>query len=227
MSKWSFCICSGGGEESRDRIDKILSSIWNQNIPDDNYEILIIGPDKLKAHNLKHIKFDESVKKAWITKKKNDLARFAKFQNLCVMHDYVILKNDWYNGFQKFGYNWSHCMNPIANMDGIRFRDWVTWLTPPGSPPTADTIRFLEYDDHSMTNQQYISGTYYCVKKDWALKYPLDERKVWGQSEDVHWSYECRDFWDYKCNPHSLVQFIKQKPHHPISPMVLCNPYKG
>lgn len=216
---------SGGGEEFRLRVDKILTSIYNQNIDDNDYEILIIGPDEIKGHNVRYMPFDESVKKAWITKKKNDMARIAKFDNLCVMHDYIILKNGWYDGYQKFGYDWSHCMNPIADKAGVRFRDWVTWLANPGESPTSNTIKFLDYDDHSMIRKQYISGSYYCVKKDWAIKYLLDERKRWSQSEDVLWSHQCRPSWNYKCNSNSLVQFIKDKTPHPISSTKLCEPY--
>lgn len=222
MSKWTFGIITAGGEEANVNISKAILSIYDQNIPLDSYEIIIVGGEPCDGPNIKYIPFDETQKKAWITKKKNIIAREASFPNLCLMHDYVILKDGWYKGFEEFGYDWSHCMNPIANKDGIRFRDWVTWLTPPGVHPNKDTIRFLNYDDQSMVKKQYISGTYYCVKKSWALQQPLDERKSWGQSEDVKWSMECRDRWNYRCNPNSMVQFLKQKDPHPIINKRLC-----
>lgn len=223
MSKWTFgIITSGENEQTKQNLAKCVFSIYAQRIPISDFEIIIVGGDDFQGRNLTHVPFDESIKRAWITKKKNIISREAKYPNICMMHDYVILKNGWYQGFEEFGYDWSHCMNPIANKDGIRFRDWVTWLTPAGVQPNKNTIRFLNYNDQSMVKKQYISGTYYCVKKSWAIQQPLDEKKSWGQSEDVKWSFECRDRWNYKCNTNSMVQFLKQKQPHPVTDQRLC-----
>jgi hypothetical protein len=40
---------------------------------------------------------------------------------------------------------------------------------------------------------------------------PLDERRGWGQGEDVEWSFRCRNFWNYKMNSNSSVRFLKAK----------------
>lgn len=222
MSKWTFGIITAGGEEARERVSKAIFSIYAQNIPSDNYEIIIVGGEPFNGNNLRHIPFDERVRKAWITRKKNIVAHEARFENLCLMHDYIILKDGWYEGYEKFGYEWDCCINPIANKDGLRFRDWVTWLSPPNEHPNAQTVQFLDYHDDSRIREQYISGSYYCVKKKWAIKWPLDERRGWGESEDVEWSHLCRPYWVYKCNPDSMVQFLKQKEPHPPTDQRLC-----
>ena len=54
---------------NKNRVLNIIQSIENENIP--NYEIIIIGGDKIEGRNVKHIEFDETIKKMWITKKKN------------------------------------------------------------------------------------------------------------------------------------------------------------
>ena len=57
----------------------------------------------------------------------------------------------------------------------------------------------------------YISGAYFCAKKQFMLKYPLDETLIWGQGEDVEWSFRSREIWNYKCNPNSIVKLLKYK----------------
>ncbi len=63
----SFGILTYPGNENEAK--KAIKSIENQEIS--NYEILIIGGNNhYRNRNLKHIKFDESIKNGWITKKK-------------------------------------------------------------------------------------------------------------------------------------------------------------
>lgn len=223
MIKWTFGIITAGGKESREYITKILNSIYSQGIPIEDYEIIIVGGDPWEDHKkVIHIPFDESQKAGWITKKKNIIANEANFPNLCLMHDYVILKPGWYEGFEEFGMEWDCCMTKIANKDGLRFRDHVTWDCAKGQRPAPGTVRFIDYDDLSQIKNQYISGTYYCVKKDFAIKHPLNNKLTHGKSEDVDWAYRVRHFWNYKMNKNSTVQFLKQKPPHPISNEKVC-----
>jgi hypothetical protein len=48
----------------------------------------------------------------------------------------------------------------------------------------------------------YISGAYFIIKKQIALQYPLNEKLVWGQGEDVELSQRLTDNnIVLKCNP--------------------------
>jgi hypothetical protein len=103
---------------------KIIDSIELQNIP--NYEIIIVGCNKnLKKKNCTCIHFDETIYPGWITKKKNILTHNAKYENVVYMHDYIVLDKNWYNGYLRYGNNFDIIINPIQNLDGSRFRDWV------------------------------------------------------------------------------------------------------
>ena len=94
---WTFGIITAGN--NFDNLSKICDSIYNQQIPEEQYEIIIVGGNNIELPNVRHIPFDESKKSKWITKKKNIIAENAKFDNLCIMHDYIILDNQWYKHF--------------------------------------------------------------------------------------------------------------------------------
>jgi hypothetical protein len=211
--KWSFGIVY----HDTDLIDTIVNSIVNQeNISPEKYEILLVGCEtesilktvanfKSKKIDIKNFHFDESIKKAWTTRKKNLTALYAKYENLCITHDYIGFCKGWYKGFIEFGSDWDVCMNPIRFSDNKRFRDWISFKEYWGSP------EFVSYNDNSKTQKMYISGTYWCAKKTFMLKNPMNEQLSWGQGEDLEWSHRCRNTWNYKLNINSPVKILKEK----------------
>ncbi len=165
-----------------------------------NHEIIVIGKCNLSSDNLKVVSFNQGEKPMWITRKKNMISDQARFENVCYLHDYIILDKDWYAGYEKFGYNWDMCMNQIINKNGKRFRDWTLWYP-----------QLINYDDNTKTKDMYISGSYFCAKKQFMIKYRLNESLTWGQGQDVDHSHRVRNFWNYKMNKQSKVYFLKQK----------------
>ncbi len=207
--KWTFGISLG---EVPYFVQSIVSSIRNQSINIKDYEIILIGNCKhpliehLNGSDIKKIEFDESIKPRWITKKKNIIAQEAKFDNISIHHDYVSLHKDWYKHFLNFKEDWNVCMTRMENPSGKRFRDWVTWSW-------TSNIDYVDYLDDSRTNEMYVSGSYWCVKKDFMLQHPLDENRCWGQGEDVEWSERIRvdNLWKYSCNWKSKTLLMKEK----------------
>ena len=53
--------------------------------------------------------------------------------------------------------------------------------------------------------------SYWVGKKDVMTEFPLNERLLWGQSEDVEWSLRIREKYDFSMNKHSSVQLLKYK----------------
>ena len=181
---WSFGIIFGNmkdlsgddknyGVDPYENVKKVIESIRKQNI--ENYEIILVGDhyhaEGITGDDIIKVDFDESIRKAWITKKKNIVAQTAKYENLSIHHDYITLDDEWYEGFQNFGYEWDVCM-------------------------------------------MYISGGYFCVKRDYLLSNPLDETLVAGEGEDLEWSVRLRQNWNYRCNPNSKVVLCKPKQNH-------------
>jgi len=188
-------------------IREMVDSIYRQNIP--IFEIIIIGGSELdiyKDANITHIPFDETIKPMWITKKKNLITEHAKYENIVYLHDYIILLDDWYKGFLKYGDDFKICMTKMLTFDDQRYRDWhIGW-----SPIINTTNEYLiPYDMTHLSKYMYISGAYWVAKKEIMEMYPLNEDLCWGQGEDAEWSNRYRIDNDYSINKHSTVKLLK------------------
>lgn len=214
---FTFGIITDGRNEIF--INTIIDSIEKQNIP--NYEIIVVGGNNILRDNVIHIPFDESIKSKWITKKKNIITENSKYENIVYLHDYIYLEDGWYEGFLKFGNDFDVCMNIIKNTDDSRFRDWTLWadLSSMNNILTTEEIKYLEnnrmfllpYDMSHLTKYMYISGAYWVIKKQIMIETPLDEKLMWGESEDVEWSKIIREKYTFKMNLYSSVKFMKPK----------------
>ena len=211
--EFTFGITTNGGN-----LQYIIQSIRAQNIP--TYEIIIIGEFQRNFEmddHIVHIPFDETVKAGWITKKKNLIAQAAKYERLILMHDYIVLHPGFYEGFLKFGDNWEFCTTQILNGDGSRFRDYMffpyySWWKNLGMECKKFLLPYWVPNDKYMNRFMYVSGSFYCIKKTTALKYPLNEELVWGGGEDVELSVRlANDNVIIKCNLYSKVQCMKMK----------------
>ncbi len=204
----SFCMITDGKDTNR--VNEIIDSIEANNIPPENYEIIVVGGEPLSRKNTAVVPFDETIKPSHITRKKNIAFKLAKFETIAIGHDYVSYAPNFYNSFLDFG-DFDVAMVKILNQDNTRYTDWCTFDTPCGVNPDRLTRKWLDYDDHSKINVQYVSGTFWVCKKQYQLRYLLDESKSWGQSEDLAMSYAMRDNWNYRMNKNTHVKFIKQK----------------
>lgn len=203
---FTFGIITDG--HSDDRMEMIFDSIESQGIK--GYEIIIVGPHEYNRKNTKSIIFDENKKPAWITRKKNLIAKYAQYDNLVFMHDYFILGEKWYQGQLSKGNDFEIRMDKIINTDGSRFRDWCIW---PHNGNWMDSVVgrecLIPYNISHLTKFMYISGGYFIVKKNIMLEFPLDERLSWGEGEDVIWSKQVREKYKFSMNPHSEVFITK------------------
>lgn len=215
--EFTFGIVTDGN--SIERIKKIINDIRNQEIP--NSQIIVVGGQEIEG--IDWISFDETIKPKWITKKKNLITQHAKYENIVFMHDYVTLLPEWYLGMELFGNDWDICMTQIINSNNERYRDWCIWADKDyilndsynNEPGVKSNIikRILPPYTYNKTQNMYISGAYFIVKKYVMEKYPLDESLVWGQGEDVKWSGQVllEEGYTYKMNIHSKAKLLKRK----------------
>ncbi|MGX9519175.1 hypothetical protein ACWX0P_10320 [Vibrio mediterranei] len=236
LKGWSFCIVTAPGNE--DVLNKCLGKIYSEFHGVDNYEIIVVGNPSLEKLTLKNkvriINFPEKVfeinfsmgsfKKALrkmslvpmfyrtgdICRKKNLAANIAKYDSMCVMHDYVGLEPGWRKGYDNFSSSWSVCMNIVLNKDGERHRDWMAWDHPALTKGECKICPCLiPYDKY--TKYMYISGAYFCVKTSFFADNLLDESLFWGEGEDVEWSLRVREKTKFKMNCGSSVKYLKLK----------------
>lgn len=207
--EFTFGIITTGTNEYN--VNRIIESIKKQHI--EKYEIIVVGGTNVYNDSIIHVLFDESIKNGWITKKKNIVCEKAKYENIVLLHDYVELCDDWYNGFLKYGNDFNICVTKIINNNSKRFRDYLIFPYDIGYPfDTRSLIPYTYPPSTKLSKIMYISGAYYIVKKSVALQFPLNESLVWGQGEDV---YFCKQLVNnniiIKCNSNSSVQFLKNK----------------
>lgn len=199
---FTFGIITAGFND--EFLQKQVNSIRALNIP--KYEIIIVG-NTLVVGDV-NIPFDENVRYMWITKKKNIITCLAKYENIVYSHDYVVYDIDWYDGYLKFGNEFDISMNVIKNLDGTRFRDWCVWEP---SPLGNSAQGIIPYVVSGISKYMYISGSYWVAKKKVMVEYKLNENLIWGQGEDVLWSKEVTNVYDFSMNTHSTVHLLKYK----------------
>jgi hypothetical protein len=191
-------------------LNKIINSIIQLNIP--NYEIIIIGGNKnYQSNNLSIYSFEENSNGGWITKKKNLITKYAKYENVVYLHDYIIFDKDWYVNFLNFGNDFKVCMNQIINEDGTRFRDWTLWAESAEEIGISNPYYLIPYDIRNLSKLMYFSGSYWVAKKNVMEEFLLNENLFWGQSEDVEWSKRIRQKYNFSINENSKVQLLKYK----------------
>jgi hypothetical protein len=216
-------------------LEALVNSIRIQKIP--MYEIVIIGgqtPISLyKDKDVRWIPFDENQRPGHITRKKNIIVNTAYCPYICLMHDYLLLDDGWYEGLHKFnkgfGTTWNICQNKIVTLEGFRHSDWVVnpdymerFLVKNPDALGAlralypnDNVKYvvgLPYDVPNNFNKiQYISGAYIFAESFVLKDYPLNETLTWGMSEDLEWSEMVNNFFQIDFNPHSIVKL--QRPN--------------
>lgn len=186
INKWTFGIITKG--ERDDWLEEIIKSIKDQKIP--NYEIIICGTYRdRKEKNFKYIPFFERDDRAWITKKKNLIAKEAKYENICIIHDRIVFDKNWFVGMKKYG----NCFDVLCNQQtlkdkGIRTGDWLTYgYGKLGSPYGISQLRYNDWDYYI-----YMGGQLSILKKSIWEVCPWNETLYWGE-EDVELSFRFRD----------------------------------
>lgn len=199
---FSFCITTDYSDINR--LNSVLESIHDLNIP--WYEINVIGGrDSHESNLVSYIYFNENERPGWITRKKNILANYSKYENLVYLHDYYLFDKDWYKSYVEFGNDWDICSNQQLLINGKRhFTDWVVW-----DDPIFPRYSCLPYNEWSRTKYMYISGGYFLVKKNVVMNDPFNEALTHGQAEDVEWSLRVRDKYKMVCNGNAIVKHNK------------------
>jgi len=206
----TFGIVTGGGEDLR--INKIIDSIEKLEIP--QYEVLIVGPSNIKRANTQIVAFDETEKPAWITRKKNLITHHASYENIVFLHDYFSFDTAWYQAISNLKEPFDVLMCPLILPNGKRYRDWILWWDNKNKLDylIAPFNVAIPYNMRHLTRWMYISGAFWIAKKEFMLKFPLDESLLATQGEDVEWSLRIRQTYKYVCCEEAKVHLMKFNP---------------
>lgn len=187
INRWTFGIVTKG--ERNEWVEEIIQSIHKQKIP--HYEIIVCGTYfNREEKNFTYIPFKERDDRGWITKKKNLMARIAKYENLCLLHDRIVLDKNWFSGVKKYGNCFEFlCNKQILKGEGIKAGDWLTYGSSVLDVPYS--ISRLDYQDWD--EYVYMGGQLSILKRFIWQRCPWNEARYWGE-EDVELSFRARDF---------------------------------
>lgn len=186
--KWTFGIITNGKREQW--VNKIIESIRKQKIP--HYEIIICGTYFGKVErDTRYIHFNKRDDKGWITKKKNLIVKKAKYENICMLHDRMVLDKSWYRGMKK----WGNCFENLGCQqlfEGVRVNDWIAshYFIDNKNGEKFSFESYVDYRDWYPTI--LFLGQLNIFKKSLIIKNNLwwDESLFYGQREDFHFSMD-------------------------------------
>uniref|UniRef100_A0A6C0J8F2 Glycosyltransferase n=1 Tax=viral metagenome TaxID=1070528 RepID=A0A6C0J8F2_9ZZZZ len=185
-----------------------IQSILGQNIP--RMEIIVVGnytPPLSQRRYVRVIRFNENIKRGWITRKKNIICQQAQYDTIVLMHDYIKLDTGWYDGMLMYTGSTDFYVTKIKKPNGERYRDYLLFK----ADILPHTLLPYDYDSTPVAKLMYISGAYFIIKKSVALQFPLDERLCHGQGEDVDLSQRLALNGILPAfNPHSSVTLLKE-----------------
>ena len=236
IENWTFWIITNW--ERIEWIEKVIQSILKQEIP--NFEIIIcwklIDKSIIEKYNLKYVEFTEKDEIWWITRKKNLVVQNAKYENLMIMHDKIILDDNWYNWMQKYWNNFESLSCITKNIEGKRYSDWkvVLWkdlyfIKNKIYSKIRKNVDKWVYKESLWFDQYYLNyndwdvhssivGHFNILKKKVATQVCWDENLYWNCAEDVALSSDINvNGFLNKFNPYSGVTSLNfRQAEHPI-----------
>lgn len=229
LTGWSFCIPVGDGDPSA--LNQCVGRILSLGVPD--MEILLCGRPGRGFLYPGHVRIIGEDIPAWplhITRKKNMLARAARYPNLCILHDRVLLPANFYEAVTRFGDDY-----PFTAFASVWFADrWqavprrysdfgVAASVPAGISPESRLSReqlpalarlslSMQHPARCDFGRDYLTGSLYlCKRAVWALA-PQNEALFWQEYEDIEQGmYAAQLGIPSRLNPYGLTQSLSYR----------------
>lgn len=202
LDGWSFCIPTGGSQAAQ--LNLCVERIMSLNVPES--EIILCGEpaqDFLYRDRVRIVGEDIAGKPVHITRKKNHLAQMARYPNLCILHDRVLLPHEFmqavvrfgddypFTGFTSFWFADSWRAVPRRYSDfcvGQFVPDVLRGVNRPGRHDLHqfERMRFVaQHPARAMFGHEYLTGSLYLCKRSLWQFLPQNEALFWGEYEDV------------------------------------------
>lgn len=224
LDAWSFCIPTGDGCPAA--LNACVARILALGIP--RFEILLCGKprsDFLYAQHARVIGEEIKAPPIHITRKKNLLAQEAQYPNLCILHDRVLLPENFYQAVQRFGDDF-----PYTAFPSFWFAD--TWQAVPrrysdfcrvahlpaaldgntrpnrASLPLFEQMGFMmQHPARADFGRDYLTGSLYLCKHHVWQHLPQNEALYWAEYEDVeHGLQAAKAGIPSRLNPYAMTQ---------------------
>ncbi len=210
----SFIIITGGLKPKH--VKRLITSIRKQEIPE--YESIIVGNvDKLcidpmsLGSTVKTISLVDAASKGELGVMRNAGCRHARYENIVILDDDLLLTKDWYKNLLLFEKQYDILTCQIRLPDGGRYWDHACYQSPKNGHVT---LEHYEEDDHL-----YMSGGCSWLMKSYVFdKIQYDSSEIYNMSnmkdysegkhnEDTYFAKRCRDAGFKIDHNHKSVSF--------------------
>lgn len=226
---WSFCIPVGSGDPIF--LNRCVERILDIDVP--HKEIILCGKPHADFKYFEDVEiFDDGSdgKVNHLTKKKNILVENANFENICILHDRVLLPLNFYSaitefgdyypltGFQSFYFHDKHNLLPRKYSDFNTISQDLTQEIDINKFEKKDTkliSKFFYCYQHparSSFGHDYLTGSLYLTKKSLWMKYPQNEKLFWNDYEDIEYGIRMSSYGvPCRINPYTITQSMNSR----------------
>ncbi len=185
---WTFAVLTSGKKE--EQVLKFIRSIRDKP-QGEAQEIIICGPRAASydAHKVTYLDKTYRADLAEISKKKNDIAEMASHPNLLVCHDRYALNPDFFDGFERFGYDFDFVTIRQWLDTGEEFPSYCALRR--GDLVISGTRMLHRYD--ALYPGHFVNGGLFAIKTHTFRELPLNPIIFWEQAEDVEFTQILRD----------------------------------
>lgn len=230
LSSWTFGIPVGPEEPSI--LNHCVNRILELGI--DDIEIILCGmphEDFKFFDKVKIIGVDIKAPPVHITRKKNEIAKYATKDNLCILHERVYLPLNFRNAVEQFGDMFS-----LVGFQSIYFSDYINLIPRRYSDfgvlksnlVTKDKIFFIDkkqlpqqlmkigcifqHGQRADFGLQFLTGSLYISKRELWNFCPQNENYYWDESEDIEFSLRAASYGiPVSVNPYSFTQSMNTR----------------
>lgn len=178
---WTFAILTVGARKNN--VVEYLRSIRARD-PERRHEILICGPRAAEYEPFGPVYNERqySTKFTDICAKKNDLAELATMPNLLIVHDRYKLDDNFFEGFEDYGYDFDFLSVRQRYECGTEFPAYAT-LSKERHSFTWDAPIVLA-DVNRVYPLSFLNGGLLAFKTHALRQLPFNELLFWNQAED-------------------------------------------
>lgn len=186
---WTFAVLTTG--KKPDNVVRFLESI-RRHEPNGDSEIIVVGPqnERYNAYGVRYIDTSSfrDDRYAEISKKKNAVIETATKTNLMIVHDRFVLAPNFFDGFERYGYDFDFVTVLQHTEDGEEY---------PCYAATNEYMRFAGQiwvkEFTHLYDTQYINGGLIIMKTQTARRISFNKMLMWAQMEDVELSEICME----------------------------------
>lgn len=178
---WTFGILTTGS-----KVDSVINFCKSvRELGGDQHQIIISGPinDAYAQFDVEYVvPKDLKENLAEISRKKNEIVRNARHDNICLLHDRFVLESNFFSGFDRYGYDFDYLTIQQFHRSGKVYPSYCAILEPRDSVwgPVYHVL-----DEKEVWSGAYLNGGLTIAKKDVLTAIPFNDLIFHNQAEDV------------------------------------------